>query len=202
MIWQRLRIWRHFDILLLAAVSLMTVAGIAMIRSAIAGNETLAETVPRQSIYAALGFLVLMLLAFIDYHFWSAVSRPMYIVIVGLLALIMILGQTLFGSTRWLQIGTLPIQPSELAKIVMILILADFFSRNANTVTHPKTFIRSIALTGFPVMFIYLQPDLSTSIVLVAIWFALYWAAGMTLKQIGSWSASFCLSSSSFHLSS
>ncbi len=185
MIWQRLRIWRHFDILLLAAVSLMTIAGIAMIRSAIAGNETLAETVPRQSIYAALGFFVLMLLAFIDYHFWSAVSRPMYIVIVGLLALIMILGQTLFGSTRWLQIGTLPIQPSELAKIVMILILADFFSRNANTVTHPKTFIRSIALTGFPVMFIYLQPDLSTSIVLVAIWFALYWAAGMTLKQIG-----------------
>lgn len=180
-----LRIWRHFDILLLAAVSLMTIAGIAMIRSAIAGNESLAETVPRQAIYAALGFVVLLVFAMIDYHFWSAITQPMYIVILALLALIMILGQTSFGSTRWFQIGIIPIQPSELSKILMILILADFFSRNMQYINKTRTLIRSLALVGLPVLFIYLQPDLSTSIVLLVIWFALYWAAGLSFKQIG-----------------
>lgn len=182
---QQLRIWRHFDILLLAAVSLLTIAGIAMIRSAIAGNETLAETVPRQSIYAALGFFVLLFIAYIDYHFWSAVSRPMYLVILALLALIMILGQTNFGSTRWFQIGIIPIQPSELSKIVMILIFADFFSRHVQNINNSLTLFRSLLLLGVPVLLIYLQPDLSTSIVLVGIWVALYWAAGISLRQIG-----------------
>ncbi|MBN1267263.1 MAG: rod shape-determining protein RodA [Anaerolineales bacterium] len=180
-----LRIWRHFDILLLAAVSLMTIAGIAMIRSAIAGNESLAETVPRQSIYAGLGFVILLVLAMIDYHFWSAITRPMFLVILGLLALIMILGQTSFGSTRWFQVGIIPIQPSELSKIVMILVLADFFSRNMQHINKPITMIRSLVLVGLPVLFIYLQPDLSTSIVLIVIWLALYWAAGISFKQIG-----------------
>jgi len=163
----------------------MTIAGIAMIRSAIAGNESLAETVPRQAIYAALGFVVLLVFAMIDYHFWSAITQPMYIVILALLALIMILGQTSFGSTRWFQIGIIPIQPSELSKILMILILADFFSRNMQYINKTRTLIRSLALVGLPVLFIYLQPDLSTSIVLLVIWFALYWAAGLSFKQIG-----------------
>ena len=54
------RLWRHFDVWLLAAVVVLTISGIAMIRSAIAGNENLAETVPRQSIYAVIGLAVVL----------------------------------------------------------------------------------------------------------------------------------------------
>src|SRR3989304_4194032 len=61
------RIWRHFDILLLASVALLTIAGVAMIRSATAGNEELAEQVVRQAVYAALG-LVGVLAAFLARH--------------------------------------------------------------------------------------------------------------------------------------
>ena len=70
------RVWRHFDVWLLAAVAAVTIASVAMIQSAIAGNENLAELVPRQMIYALLGLVVILVMAAIDYRFWSAVARP------------------------------------------------------------------------------------------------------------------------------
>jgi rod shape determining protein RodA len=69
------RLWRHFDVWLLAAVALLTIAGVAMIRSAIAGNENLSETVPRQTIYAVIGLAVVLLTAAFDYRMWGAVAR-------------------------------------------------------------------------------------------------------------------------------
>jgi len=97
------RIWRHFDTWLLTAVSVLTIAGIAMIRSAIGGNPNLEELAPRQAIYAVLGLVVLFLFAAIDYRFWSALSRPLYIFTVALLGLIKIagaVGAALFGYAR------------------------------------------------------------------------------------------------------
>jgi len=180
----RFRIWRHFDILLLGAVSFMTIAGIAMIRSAIAGNETLVGTPRSQTIFAIAGFVILMIVAAMDYRFWSAIARPMYIVIIGLLAYVMLKGSTSFGSERWISLGFINIQPSELAKILMILILGDFFAKNSHRINEPSTIIRSGLLLGAPIFLIYIQPDLSTSIVLIVIWCALIWATGISMKSI------------------
>lgn len=181
---QRFRIWRHFDILLLGAVSLMTIAGIAMIRSAIAGNESIADSVVKQIIFGAVGFVVLLSFAAIDYHFWSALSRPLYIVTVLSLVYVMVSGSTSFGAERWISLGIINIQPSELAKILMILILADFFSKHSHQINELSIVIRSMLLLGVPIVLIYIQPDLSTSIVLVVIWSALIWATGISLKSI------------------
>ena len=78
---QSTRIWRHFDIWLLAAVVVLTIVGVAMIRSAIGGNVNLAESVPRQAIYGTIGLAVVLITAAIDYRLWSALSRPLYIFI-------------------------------------------------------------------------------------------------------------------------
>jgi len=118
------RIWRHFDIWLLAAVALLTISGVAMIQSAIGGNEDLAQTVPRQAIYALIGLVVLILTAAIDYRIWSALSRALYMVVLGFLGLILAAGVVGFGSARWFNIGIVNVQPSELSKILMILVLA------------------------------------------------------------------------------
>jgi len=123
------RIWRNFDVWLLAAVALITIAGVAMISSAIAGNEVLAETVSRQTIYAIVGLVVVIATAAIDYRIWSALSRPLYFITIALLALIPLSGFVGFGSARWYQVGILTFQPSELAKILIILILADYLAR-------------------------------------------------------------------------
>ncbi len=179
------RIWRHFDIWLLAAVVMLTIAGVAMIRSAIAGNEELANYDQRQAIFAMAGLIVVIIFAAIDYRIWAALARPLLFGIVALLALIYIAGEVGFGSQRWFQVGVVNIQPSELSKIVMIIVLADFFSKRHAKINSLGLIFQSLALIGIPILLVLIQPDLSTSIVLLVLWFALIWASGLPMKYIG-----------------
>ena len=106
--------WRHFDFLLLGAVALLTIFGITMIRSAIAGNIELIEanTVQKQIIFAVSGFAIMIIVAMIDYRLLSALSRPLYFGMAILLAALNVIGGPLFGSARWFRLGPILIQPS------------------------------------------------------------------------------------------
>jgi rod shape determining protein RodA len=178
--------WRHFDFWLLGAVALLTIFGITMIRSSVAGNIELEETniVQRQIIFAFGGFFVTFIVAAVDYHLWSSISRPMYIVTVLFLAALTIAGQALYGSARWFDTGVILIQPSELAKIVVILALADFFSRNKEKLDNLVWIARSLLYALGIMIWILLQPNLSTSLVILVIWFALLWASGLKIKYL------------------
>ncbi len=178
--------WRHFDFWLLGAVALMTIFGITMIRSAVAGNIELERTniVQRQLIFAVLGFIVIFAVTIIDYHLWASISRPLYIVTAIFLGALTIAGQAIYGSARWFDTGVILIQPSELAKIVVILVLSDFFTRNIDKMENLGWIARSLVYTLGIVVWIILQPNLSTSLVILAIWFALLWASGLKLKYL------------------
>ena len=178
--------WRHFDFWLLGAVAFLTIFGVTMISSAIAGNIELVEanTVIKQIIFAGIGFVVLAITAMIDYRYWGALSSFLYLVMVGALAVLFLFGDALFGSSRWFSVGPILIQPSEFAKIVIILILANFFSQNIDKIRKPMTVLRSLVVTFFIVVWIILQPDLSTSIVILVLWFALLWASGLDIKLL------------------
>ncbi len=176
--------WRYFDFWLLGAVAVLSIFGIAMIRSAIAGNIDVAGFDQRQLIFAVVGFVVILITTSIDYHLWSAISRPMYLGMTFLLAVLFVVGAALFGSARWFDTGVILIQPSELAKIVMILVLADFFTRNQAKIHDLRLVARSLLYTMGLVIWILLQPNLSTSIVIIAIWFALLWAGGLRVKHL------------------
>ncbi|HSR46641.1 MAG TPA: FtsW/RodA/SpoVE family cell cycle protein [Anaerolineales bacterium] len=178
------RLWRHFDVWLLTAVAVLTIAGVAMIRSAIAGNETLAETVPRQSIYAVIGLAIVLLTASLDYRHWSAIARPLYFVTIGLLAMILLSGFVGFGAARWFDIGIAFVQPTEVAKIVMILVLADFFAKHKHEIHRRRIVLQSLALVSVPAALAFFQPDLSTVIDLGVIWLILIWAAGVPLRTL------------------
>ncbi|MGD8604617.1 MAG: FtsW/RodA/SpoVE family cell cycle protein, partial [Anaerolineales bacterium] len=141
---QYYKIWRHFDVLLLAAVAIMTISGVAIIRSAIAGNETLLGLPTRQAQFSLAGFVVVILLAAIDYRIWSSLTRLIYAVTIVLLGGISAAGIAGFGSQRWFQVGTLFLQPSEIAKVAMILVLANFFDRNRDRLHRTGTIIRSL----------------------------------------------------------
>ena len=178
------RLWRHFDVWLLAAVALMTIAGIAMIRSAIGGNENLAELVPRQAIYALIGVVLIFITAAIDYRLWSAIARPMYLLVLAGLGFILAAGVVGFGSARWFNVGIVLIQPSEISKIIMIIVLADYISRHQHEISDVRVIVRSLLLAGIPILLIFLQPDLSTAIVIGVIWAALIWASGARLRPL------------------
>lgn len=176
--------WRHFDFWLLGTVAVLTIFGITMIRSTIAGNFDLAEHSQRQLVFAIAGFVVLFGIASIDYHLWSSIRGPMYLATVAILSILFIAGEALFGSARWFQSAIINIQPSEFAKIVVILVLADFFTRNKEKVKDLRWILRSFLLTMGIVVWILLQPNLSTSIVILVIWFSLLWATGLQLRHL------------------
>jgi len=178
--------WRHFDFWLLGAVALLVIFGITMIRSAIAGNIELVELdlVQRQLIFAGAGFVVILIAASIDYHLWASVSRTMYIITFVVLFALYVVGAAFFGSARWFDTGVILIQPSEIAKIVMILALASFFSRSQNETHDIRWIIRSFLMTMGITIWILLQPNLSTSIVMFVLWLAMLWASGLRIKHI------------------
>ena len=181
----RSNFWRHFDFWLLGAVIIALVFGVTMIRSAIAGNVTLAGLVPRQIIFGAVGFVVIILAAAIDYRFWSGAIVPMYVVIVLSLLLLFVVGATHFGATRWIETGLVSIQPTELAKMVVILALANFFDRNIESHRNWGWLLKSLAITIGIAGLIFIQPNLSNVIVVMVLWAAMAWVAGLDLRQVG-----------------
>jgi rod shape determining protein RodA len=179
--------WRHFDFWLLGAATILVIIGITMIRSALAGNIELTTTTPlvqRQIIFSLIAFVVLLGTAAIDYRLWSSLSRPLYIGIIAALLLLNIIGGALFGSTRWFQTTIVNIQPSEFAKLIMILVLSNYFAQHMHEMNDPKWTLRSFLMAMGIIVWVILQPNLSTSIVLLVLWFILLWMAGIPIRHL------------------
>jgi rod shape determining protein RodA len=176
------RIWQRFDYWLFGTVVLLCVFGIVMIRSAVAGNAEIAGSPMRQTIFVGAGLVVLLITTVIDYRYWSALARPMYVVAVAALIGIYALGTALYGSARWFDTGVILIQPSEIAKIVLILVLANFFASNKDRPKDWMWLAKSFAMMAGIMIWIFLQPNLSTSIVMVVLWFSMLWISGLPLK--------------------
>ncbi len=176
--------WHNFDFWLLGAVGIMVIFGITMIRSTIAGNIGVADSTSRQLIFALAGFLVIFIVSIVDYHLWSSINRPLYLGTIAVLFLLNIVAQALFGSSRWFQVGLIFIQPSELAKIVIILVMADFFSRNRDKIGDIRTILRSFIMAMGIIVWVILQPNLSTSIVMFVLWFSMLFITGLHLKHL------------------
>jgi rod shape determining protein RodA len=176
--------WRNFDFLLLGAVAIASAFGAMMIRSAIAGNELLAPLANRQIYFALAGIAVIILLASIDYHYWLSIHWPIYIVMMAFLLALSGLGQAVFGAARWFQIGVLFLQPTEFAKIVVVLILARFFEKSQNDPRDLKWLAKSLAWVWGLVIWILLQPNLSNVIVTMFLWAGMVWMNGIEVRQL------------------
>lgn len=177
-------IWRNFDFWLFGAAIFLSIFGIMMIQSAIAGNEVLAQSVARQPLFLTAGTVIMLIMAAIDYHYWGSLSRFIYIFAIVSLLIIYIVGQARFGSARWLDTGVILIQPSEIVKIIMIMVLADYFAKNIDKPHDMKWILQSFLMTMGVVIWILLQPNLSTSIVIMVIWASLLWICGLPLKYL------------------
>ncbi|NLZ26412.1 MAG: rod shape-determining protein RodA [Chloroflexi bacterium] len=176
--------WKRFDIPLFAAVLLLCIFGIALISSAIAGNPTLEGHPKRQAIFMAIGLVALFASAAFDYRIWQTISKPFYLFVLILLVFVFIMGAARFGAARWLETGLVTLQPAELAKIAIILSLSSFFATNIAKINNWGTIGRSILLTSGIVLWIMLQPNLSTSIVILVIWATMLWICGLEIKYI------------------
>uniref|UniRef100_UPI004057607A FtsW/RodA/SpoVE family cell cycle protein n=1 Tax=Agathobacter sp. TaxID=2021311 RepID=UPI004057607A len=167
----------HFQLIIY--VCALTIIGIMIIGSA---KESVQS---KQIIGFAIGLVLMMAVSLIDYNFILRFSWLYYFGIIGMLLLVESpLGHSAGGARRWIKLGGFTFQPSELAKIVIVLFFAAFFvkyNENLNTV---RTIAASFALVFVPLILILQQPDLSTTIVSGIIFIVLLYIAGLSYKII------------------
>jgi rod shape determining protein RodA len=177
--WEK-RNWRSYDPFLLLATLALGVLGVAMIYSATSATSGLGLNSPavRQGLMLLAGLAVMALATFIDYRIYGALAGPLYILTLALLAVVLVAGRGALGAQRWLQIGPLDFQPSEFGKLLFILALAKYLADREQQITQWRTFLLSIALAGVPMVLIYRQPDLGTTMVFAFIWLSMVAMAG------------------------
>jgi len=176
--------WRYFDFLLLGAVVLAIAFGTTMIRSAVAGNEELLPLIERQIYFGLVGIVLIFIVAAIDYRYWMALYRPIFIVISILLFSLYLSAQEVFGAARWFQVGVLFVQPTEFAKIAAILLLARYFDHSENQPRSLRWLLYAFLWTMGLAIWILLQPNLSNVVVLMIILASLLWFNGVQIKHV------------------
>lgn len=176
--------WRYFDFWLLGTVVLATAFGTTMIRSAVAGNEELLPVIERQIYFALAGIVLIFIVAAIDYRYWMALYRPIFLVMSVLLFALFLSAQAVFGAARWFQVGVLFVQPTEFAKIAAILLLARYFDKTQDSPRDVRWLITAFVWTMGLGIWILLQPNLSNVIVLMVILVSLLWFNGIQVKHV------------------
>jgi len=176
--------WRYFDFWLLGAVVLATAFGTTMIRSAVAGNEVLSPLINRQIYFALLGLLLIFVIASIDYQYWMALYRLIFVVISLALIALNLSATAVFGSARWFSVGVLFLQPTEFAKIAAILLLARYFDKTQNRPRDLRWIIVAFVWVMGIGIWILIQPNLSNVVVLMVILGVLLWLNGIQLKHL------------------
>jgi rod shape determining protein RodA len=175
---------REFDpLLLLAAIGLVAYGGL-LIYSGSLNNygepslDTLSHPVVRQVIFAVLGLGAMVAASRFDYRLLAPLSLSMYVVSLGLLLYVLFAGETEYGSSRWITIGGTQIQPSEIAKVTTVILLAKFLADHEEGIKAPRIFLASLAIAAVPALLVLLEPDLGSSLVFAVLWFGMVVIAG------------------------
>jgi rod shape determining protein RodA len=179
------RRWRDLNLFLPASVAVLLAIGALAVRSATAqGLFSGAGMFERHLANVAVGALLATLVAVTDYAALRALVRPTYLALLGLLGVVLVIGAVRSGAQSWIALGTRTIQPSEPAKLLLIIVLAAFFSRFEERRGSWAVFIGSLLITALPLAMIIIQPDFGTAIVVALIWLGMAFAAGSRWYQL------------------
>jgi len=165
------RLVQNFDWLLLFLSLTVIVVGLLTLYSAVdSGGREYSGAFQRQLYWLALGIVVMVVAFALDYRWLERFAYPMYLLGLLLLLAVLLFGKTVSGSRRWLDLGMLAFQPSEIMKPLLVIALARFFCRRERSKAYR---LRELALPAvivmLPVLLIAMQPDLGTAMLLLII---------------------------------
>ena len=170
---------RNYHFQLVISILVLNIIGILIIGSAKHSVQKM------QILGCIIGMVAMVIVSLMDYSFILRFTWLYYIGIIVLLGLVMTgIGDSAGGAQRWIDFGGFRFQPSELAKIVLILFFARFFSKYAENLNTVKTIGLSFVLIGIPLLLIVKQPDTSTSIAIALIFISLLFIAGLSYKIV------------------
>lgn len=171
---------RDYDFKLIVLVLAASLVGVLAIGSAKESLQT------KQLAGVLMGLFLMLFISFIDYGFWLKFYWLMYAGNLGLLAAVIFskAGDEAGGAQRWLQLGGFRFQPSETAKIILILFFAQFIMKHRERFNTFKYIILCIGFVAVPWVLIYKQPDLSTSVIVLLIFCTIMYIGGLSYKVI------------------
>ncbi len=179
-------IWRRFDFILFGTTLLVIIYGILMIHSATldAIDPDLINRVERQIEYAVVGIITVFALTALDYRLLGALHQWIYLFVLIFLGMVTFFGLVgAAGAQRWLDVG-IPIQPSEISKVLLVIALGQHLSNQYEKFDRLSTVLKSLLYVGVPALFVFLQPSLGVTIVILTTWAVMAWGAGLRVKHI------------------
>ncbi len=180
--------WRAFDLQLTTYAVLLVAVGLVMAYTNSVEDGTVpleaGTTFSRGLMWAAIASLVFVLATAFDYRWFKTLAWPIYAAQLGLLVLTLLIGDGVGGSARWVEIGPLTFQFSEIAKILMILVLAQYLTSRSRRLDSLGSILGACILVGPPLALVMLQPDLGTSLVFGAILAGMLWMSGASLRWL------------------
>ncbi len=165
---------RYLDFYIVVVTLALTGFGILTIYSANGAGALTPGSLPvRQLAYFIVGVGLMVAFSLLDYRVFRGVAPIIYVGSVFLLVAVLFVGTTISGARRWFDFKLTLFQPSEAAKIAVIIGLAAFISSRGAAMTRWYNFLISLAIVMVPALLIYKQPDLGTALVFIAIWIAM-----------------------------
>ena len=169
---------RRLDWMLLLAVAGLVFYGLWAIGGVTSADE-------RQAGYVAAGIVGLVLCLFIDPDLYRRHRRPLYALLIAVLLLVIATAPVVRGSQRWLDIGSFRFQPSEFGKLLLVLALAGFVADRGKRIAEGRTVATMVGLAVIPVLLVFEQPDIGSSLVYGAALGGVLFIAGTRWLHLG-----------------
>ncbi len=181
---------RDFDpILLLAALGLVALGTLLIYSGSLnrfgpPSALDFSHPVVRQATFAVGGLLLALLVARIDYRLLGTLSVGLYIASIAALVFVVTVGEAAYGSRRWILVGGTQVQPSEIAKLVVIIVLAKYLADRQESIGSLRVFLTSLALAAVPAVLVFAEPDLGSAVIFAVIWLGMVTVAGARWRHL------------------
>lgn len=139
----------------------------------------------KQAMWIALGLLVLLAFASLDFQWLMYLQAWLYASNIGLLLLVLSIGRVVNGAKSWIRLGPFALQPAEISKFLVLVTLAAWLCRRQDRIREPSTVILSLVYIAPVVLLIMKQPDFGTMLAILAIWFGMMFFSGARLRHLG-----------------
>jgi rod shape determining protein RodA len=155
---------RRLDWVLMATMAATVGYGLWAIRG-ITLHDVGGSSLTHQVVYALTGGVLFVVVLFVDPDVYRRLRRPIYVATTGVMILVLAAGAASHGSKRWIGIGSFTFQPSEFGKVLFILVIAGVLADRARAIQHVMTPLRAIGYGAIPILLVFVQPDIGTSLV-------------------------------------
>jgi rod shape determining protein RodA len=180
-------VWRAYDFQLTVYAALLAAFGLVMAytNSVESGQSVLTGTIfQRALMWSGIAMVVYILVTAFDYRWFKTLAWPIYFLNLGLLVVTLAIGDGVGGSARWVSIGPMQFQFSELAKVLMIIVLATYLGNREGKLDSLGPILGACLLTGPAVVLVMMQPDLGSSLVFAAILGGMLFMSGASLRWL------------------